>query len=266
MATATCAILVVTATVSGNISLVYDAMGYGALDAVDTPMLGPSGEVSGAGALIEKINTIAKIVGVTGEPRRPARAAAAAGPPRLLVVGASTGGPKAVSDLLTPLPREWNVAVIVVQHVDVAFAPGLAKWLGDRTGRPVRVAENGHHPLAGDVLLAGTNDHLVLTRSGALEYRVEPRDVFFRPSVDVFFDSVADHWPQTGTAVLLTGMGRDGARGLLKLRERGWHTIAQSEASCVVFSMPRAAIEAGAACDVLAIDDMAKVVASRMGA
>jgi two-component system response regulator WspF len=266
MATAPCAILVVTATVSGNISLVYDAMGYGALDAVDTPMLGPSGEVSGAGALIEKINTIAKIVGVTGEPRRPARAAAAAGPPRLLVVGASTGGPKAVSDLLTPLPREWNVAVIVVQHVDVAFAPGLAKWLGDRTGRPVRVAENGHHPLAGDVLLAGTNDHLVLTRSGALEYRVEPRDVFFRPSVDVFFDSVADHWPQTGTAVLLTGMGRDGARGLLKLRERGWHTIAQSEASCVVFSMPRAAIEAGAACDVLAIDDMAKVVASRMGA
>jgi two-component system, chemotaxis family, response regulator WspF len=266
MATAPCAILVVTATVSGNISLVYDAMGYGALDAVDTPMLGPSGEVSGAGALIEKISTIAKIVGVTAESRRPVRPAAPATPPRLVVVGASTGGPKAVSDLLTPLPSDWNVAVIVVQHVDVAFAPGLAKWLGDRTGRPVRVAEHGQHPLAGDVLLAGTNDHLVITKAGALEYRPEPRDVFFRPSVDVFFESVADHWPQTGTALLLTGMGRDGARGLLKLRSRGWHTIAQSEESCVVFSMPKAGIDSGAACEVLGIDQMARVVAARMGA
>jgi len=265
MATAPCAILVVTATVSGNISLVYDAMGYGALDAVDTPMLGPSGEVSGAGALIEKINTIAKIVGATADARRPARSRPAAAPPRLLVIGASTGGPKAVSDLLTPLPRDWDVAVIVVQHVDVAFAAGLAKWLGDRTGRQVRVAEHGQQPLAGDVLLAGTNDHLVLTRSSALEYRPEPREIFFRPSVDVFFESVAEHWPHTGTAVLLTGMGRDGARGLLKLRTRGWHTIAQSEESCVVFSMPRAAIEAGAACEVLGIDQMARGIAARMG-
>jgi two-component system response regulator WspF len=196
MSIAPCAILVVTATVSGNISLVYDAMGYGALDAVDTPMLGPAGEVSGAGALVEKIGTIAKLVGATTDPQRVRRAVPGATPPRLLVVGASTGGPKAVSDLIFPLPHDWNVAVVVVQHVDVAFAPGLAKWLGDRTGRPVRVAEHGEEPLAGDVLLAGTNDHLVLTKSRALEYRQEPRDVFFRPSVDVFFESVAEHWPR----------------------------------------------------------------------
>jgi two-component system response regulator WspF len=265
MANAPCAILVVTATVSGNISLVYDAMGYGALDAVDTPMLGPGGEVSGAGALVEKIGTIAKLVGC-GEPRRVPRPPAAAGPLRLMVVGASTGGPKAVSDLLLPLPRDWNAAVVVVQHVDVAFAQGLAKWLGDRTGRPVRVAENGQQPQAGDVLLAGTNDHVVLTRSGTLEYRVEPRDVFFRPSVDVFFESVAEHWPHPGVALLLTGMGRDGARGLLALRRRGWHTIAQSEDSCVVFSMPKAAIDAGAACEVLPVDQMARVIAARFSA
>jgi len=264
MATAPCAILVVTATVSGNISLVYDAMGYGALDAVDTPMLGPAGEVTGAGALVEKIGTIAKLVGATVDPRRGRRAAQSSTPPRLLVVGASTGGPKAVSDLLLPLPHDWNVAVIVVQHVDVAFAPGLAKWLGDRTGRPVRIIEHGQQPVAGDVLVAGTNDHLVLTKGRALEYRQEPREVFFRPSVDVFFDSVAEHWPQTGIAALLTGMGRDGAKGLLKLRSRGWHTIAQDEASCVVFSMPKAAIDAGAACEVLGIDQMSRVISSRM--
>jgi two-component system response regulator WspF len=265
MSIAPCAILVVTATVSGNISLVYDAMGYGALDAVDTPMLGPAGEVSGAGALVEKIGTIAKLVGATADPQRMRRPIPGAAPPRLLVVGASTGGPKAVSDLIFPLPQNWNVAVVVIQHVDVAFAPGLAKWLGDRTGRPVRVVEHGQEPLAGDVLLAGTNDHLVLTKSRTLEYRQEPRDVFFRPSVDVFFDSVAEHWPQRGTAALLTGMGRDGAKGLLALRRRGWHTIAQDEASSVVFSMPKAAIDAGAACEVLGITAMPKVIAARMG-
>jgi len=264
MTVAPCAILVVTATVSGNISLVYDAMGFGALDAVDTPNLGPTGEVSGAGSLVEKIGIIAKLVGSTSESRKPARASAGATPPRLLVVGASTGGPKAVSDLLLPLPHDWNAAVVIVQHVDVAFSQGLAKWLSDRTNRAVRVAEHGQQPVAGDVLLAGTNDHLVMSKSRSLEYREEPKEVFFRPSVDVFFESVAEHWPQTGMAILLTGMGKDGARGLLKLRSRGWHTIAQNEATSVVWSMPKAAIEAGAACEVLAIDQIPRVIMTRL--
>ena len=265
MAAAPCAILVVTATVSGNISLVYDAMGYGALDAVDTPILGVGGEVSGAGALVEKIGVIAKLVGPAGESRRRPRPAPGAPAPRLLVVGASTGGPKAVADLLLPLPQDWNVATVVVQHVDVAFAPGLAKWLGDRTGRAVRIAEHGQQPLAGDVLLAATNDHLVLSKAGTLEYRAEPHEIFFRPSVDVFFASVAEHWPHAGVAILLTGMGRDGARGLATLRARGWHTIAQDQASSVVWSMPKAAIDAGAACEVLAVGQMAPAVAARLG-
>jgi two-component system response regulator WspF len=264
MASAPCAILVVTATVSGNISLVYDAMGYGALDAVDTPMLGPAGEVSGAGALVEKIGVIAKLVGATGESRKPVRPAASAGPPRLLLIGASTGGPKAIADLLLPLPRDWSVATVIVQHVDVAFSQGLAKWLGDRTGRPVRVAEHGQQPQAGDVLLAGTNDHLVLGKGRGLEYSVEPKEVFFRPSVDVFFESVAEHWPQTGTALLLTGMGKDGAKGLLKLRTRGWHTIAQNEASSVVWSMPKAGIDLGAACEVLGVEQISRSIIQRM--
>ncbi len=264
MESAPCAILVVTATVSGNISLVYDAMGYGALDAVDTPILGTSGDVSGAGALVAKIGAIAKIVAATAESRRPAAAATAAAP-RLLVVGASTGGPKAVADLLGPLPRDWNVATLVVQHVDAAFAQGLATWLGQRADRPVRVAVDGQQPRAGDILLAGTNDHLVLTRSRTLEYRAEPRDVFFRPSVDVFFESVAEHWPHVGVAVLLTGMGRDGARGLRRLRDRGWHTIAQDEATSVVWSMPKAGIDVGGACEVLPVGQIPRAVASRLG-
>ena len=264
MATAPCAILVVTATVSGNISLVYEAMGHGALDAVDTPTLGPAGDLAGTAPLVEKIGLIAKLVAAPAPAPRPPPAASGSGPLRLLVVGASTGGPKALCELLLPLPRDWNAAVVVVQHVDVAFAPGLAAWLGDRTGRPVRVAEHGRRPQAGDVLLAGTNDHLVMTAGGLLEYRAEPRDVFFRPSVDVFFESVAAHGPRSGVAVVLTGMGRDGARGLAALRQRGWHTIAQDEATSVVWSMPRAAIEAGAACEVLPVSRMPAAITPRL--
>jgi len=265
MATTPCAILVVTATVSGNISLVYDAMGHGALDAVDTPVLGPGGEEAGVGPLVEKIGLIAKLVAAP-VPVPPAPVGgAASGPMRLLVVGASTGGPKALCDLLLPLPRDWNAAVVVVQHVDAAFAPGLATWLADRTGRPVQVAEQGHRPRPGEVLLAGTNDHLVMAAGGALEYRIEPREVFFRPSVDVFFESVAAHGPKSGVAVVLTGMGRDGARGLAALRQKGWHTIAQDEATSIVWSMPKAAIEAAAACEVLPVARMPAAITARMG-
>ena len=263
MASAACAILVVTATVSGNISLVYDAMGYGALDAVDTPVLGPQGELAGVGPLVDKINLIAKLVAAPAAGPRVVRGSVPSGPMRLLVVGASTGGPKALCELLLPLPRDWNTAVVVVQHVDVAFAPGLAAWLADRTGRPVRVAEHGQRPQPGEVLVAGTNDHLVMAAGGALEYHVEPRDVFFRPSVDVFFESVAAHGPKLGVAVVLTGMGRDGARGLAALRHKGWHTIAQDEASSVVWSMPKAAIEAGAACEVLPVSRMPAAITAR---
>jgi len=264
MATSPCAILVVTATVSGNISLVYDAMGFGALDAVDTPVLGPAGEMTGAAALVEKISTVSKLLGTSTDARRPIRSDEASTAPRLLVVGASTGGPKAIADLLLALPRDRHLAVVVVQHVDVAFSKGLATWLAERTGRNVRVAEHGERPQADAVLLAGTNDHLVLSKHGTLEYREEPREIFFRPSVDVFFDSVADHWPQSGIALLLTGMGRDGGKGMLRLRTAGWHTIAQDESTSVVWGMPKAAIELGGACQVLTIEQMPRAIVSHL--
>ncbi len=264
MLEAPCAVLVVTATVSGNISLVYEAMGHGALDAVDTPMFGPSGEVRGAMAMVEKIAMIGKLVGVTTDTRRTPRKIPTSDHLRLVLIGASTGGPKALATICLGIPRDWNAAVVVVQHVDVAFSQGLAKWLADRTGHPVRVAEDGQHLTAGDIVLAGTNDHLVLTKSRTLEYREDPKDLFFRPSVDVFFDSVAANWPHTDAAVLLTGMGKDGAKGMLRLRSKGWHTIAQDQASSVVWSMPKAAIDAEAVSEVLPLDDIAPAIVKRL--
>ena len=137
--------------------------------------------------------------------------------------------------------------MVVVQHVDAQFAPDLAVWLRRHCPINVQVATPGCRPLPGTVWLAATNDHLVLTPEGTLEYCHEPARCFYRPSADVLFKSLAERWPSPGVAVLLTGMGRDGGEGLLALRKTGWHTIAQNEATSVVYGMPKAAVELGAA-------------------
>ncbi|MDP2989217.1 MAG: chemotaxis-specific protein-glutamate methyltransferase CheB [Kiritimatiellota bacterium] len=260
-----CPILVVTATVDGNISLVFEAMGNGALDAVNTPVLGTDGKLTGAQALLRKIAIIGHLI------TRPALISPAAAmefgtPPTtkgrlpLIVLGASTGGPAALADILSRLPAVVNAAMVIIQHIDKEFSPDLALWLGTHCPLNVKVAAPGCRPAAGTVWLAGTNDHLVLTKHGTLDYRVEPAECFYRPSVDVFFKSVAAHWSPPGVAVLLTGMGRDGGEGLLALRHCGWHTLAQDEATSIVYGMPRAAAELLAAEKILPLGAIADAI------
>ncbi len=246
-----CAILVVTATVSGNTDAVFEAMGHGALDAVDTPVLDADSRIVGGALLLAKINTIAKLLGKG--PRRVERAEVKS--PRgdiapLVGIGASTGGPGALSDILSRLPARFGAAIVIVQHVDQRFASGMADWLGSRCPLPVHMIAGGEKPEPGVVSLAGTNDHLVLRPDLSLAYTPHPAKSPYRPSVDVFFESVAAHWPSKDTGVLLTGMGRDGAEGLLALRQAGWHTISQDEASSVVYGMPKAAAELEAAVEI----------------
>lgn len=269
MADNPCAILVVTATVSGHMDKVYEAMGHGALDAVDTPCLGPLGEVSGANDLIEKIATVGKLIGLMVGPailhvhsRPPPTERQRLG--TLVLLGASTGGPKALAEVLAGLPAGLEAAVIIVQHVDSTFAPGLAGWLGDQSGLRVEVITPGRRPEIGTILLAATDDHLVMTPGRWLDYDPDPKSHHYRPSVDVFFASIAAHWPDPGVAAILTGMGRDGAEGLLKLRQDGWHTIAQDRSSCVVWGMPKAAAELDAAAQVLPVDQIAHAIAERV--
>jgi two-component system response regulator WspF len=151
-----------------------------------------------------------------------------------------------------------EAGVILVQLVDAAFAPGLGRWLSEQARRPVTLIEEGHRPSVGEVLLGVTDDHLVLDEDRRLRYSPEPRSACYRPSVDVFFSSVARNWPRPGVAALLTGMFHDGAQGMLALHRLGWRTIAQDEASSVVWGMPRAAIELGAAEEVLHLDQIAE--------
>jgi two-component system response regulator WspF len=179
----------------------------------------------------------------------------------LVVLGASTGGPQALAEILGQLPARLGAGIVIVQHVDAAFAPGLGQWLSEQARRPVTLIAEGHWIVPGEVLLAGTGDHLVLGEDRRLHYSAEPRSACYRPSVDVFFASAARNWPGPGVAALLTGMLHDGAQGLLALRRRGWRTIAQDESSSVVWGMPKAAIELDAAELVLTLSEIAGAIA-----
>lgn len=257
MAKAPCAIVVVTASVAGNAAKVFEAMGAGALDAINTPILGLNGDGAGHGALLHKIDTVARLIEA---PKRIARVqavvppnpcAAPGGCPPLIALGASTGGPAALQTILAPLPANLAAALVIVQHVDEQFARSFAEWLDEQTALTVRLAQPGDRPRPGQVLVAGREEHLILTPGGTLEYTPEPADYAYRPSVNVFFESLARHWRGRAIGVLLTGMGRDGGNGLLALRQAGCHTIAQDQASSAIYGMPKAAAELGAAAEIL---------------
>src|SRR5262249_28623029 len=182
----------------------------------------------------------------------------------VLAFGASTGGPEAVARVLAALAPRPPGPVVVVQHIAADFASGFVSWLRARTGLSVRLARAGTGPQPGQGDVAGSDDHLVLGADRRFAYTPEPRAYPCRPGVDVFFESLAAAGVRPGVAVLLTGMGSDGARGLARLRKLGWHTIAQDEASSVVYGMPRAAAELNAAVEVLPLAQIGPAVRSRL--
>jgi two-component system response regulator WspF len=265
MARTPCAILVVTATVEGNAARVLEALGAGALDAVQTPTLAMSGGAEAAGELKLKIESIGRLVSDNKDSNHHVRLTKDEQPillpsVPLVAMGASAGGPSALAAILNTLPCDFSAAIVIVQHIDADFAPSMASWLAGQSALVVRIACEGDRPQAGTVLVAASRDHLVFLDSQTLGYKAEPRDGFYRPSVDVFFESVARHWRGAIVGVLLSGMGRDGARGLKTLREGGALTIAQDSQTSVVYGMPKAAAELGAAVEILPV----QLIASRL--
>lgn len=265
MAQTPCAVLIVSVDIEQYVNRVFEAMGHGAMDAVNTPAL--SGHSGDAAALLRKIQNIGWLIGQSGS-RKPgvsSVAPSAAAVRRLVAIGASAGGPAALASLLKHLPRDFEAAVMLVQHVDEVFAAGMADWLAGESTMPVRLARDGEQPQPGVVLLAGTNNHMRLMRNGTLTYTEEPRSHIYRPSIDVFFDSLVEHWTGEAVGVLLTGMGRDGAQGLKNMRDRGFATIAQDQASCAVYGMPKAAAELQAAREILALERIAPRIVELFG-
>jgi chemotaxis response regulator CheB len=224
----------------------YEALGHGALGLLEPPRLEESGEVIGAARTLSVIHRLGVLV--AGNELPPSQTPVQLAPgrqPRVIALGASTGGPLALARILSGLPAGLDAAVLVVQHIEGEFVAGLAEWLGSQCALRVAVAQRGDTPEPGRVYLAGGNGHLVLLPSLQFGQRPAREGELHIPSVDALFLSLAA-LAQPGAAAILTGMGSDGALGLAELRRRGWHTVAQDEASCVVYGMPRAALDAGA--------------------
>jgi two-component system response regulator WspF len=180
--------------------------------------------------------------------------------PSVVAIGSSTGGPKALATVLSRLPADFPATVVIVQHLDFHFIEGLAEWLDQSTPLPVAALTRETVLQPGKIWLAGRPEHVIVNQARSLGWTQEWPELISRPSIDVLFKSLAQHPSIRGCGVLLTGMGRDGAAGLLALRKSGFHTIAQDQASCVVYGMPKAAAELGAAAAVLPLADIGDAI------
>jgi two-component system, chemotaxis family, response regulator WspF len=261
MAQAPCAILVVTSGTHADPGRVFAAVGHGALDTVDVPSLGIGDLRESAAPLLAKIATISRRMSNRNGLKRAGnhgdRDVAKSARNQLVAIGASAGGPAAIATLLSGLSMDFPAAIVIVQHVDERFTESITDWLRQHTRLPVSVAREGDRPRQGCVLVAGTGGHLALKAADRLGYTPQPRHYAYRPSVDVFFQSVSRVWLGDAIGVLLTGMGKDGALGLKALRDQGHHTIAQDEATSAVYGMPKAAAALKAAVETLPIERIA---------
>lgn len=185
---------------------------------------------------------------------------------KLIIIGASTGGTEAIREVLQPLPSD-SPGIMIAQHMPAGFTNSFAQRLNSLCRITVSEAVHGERILPGHAYIAPGGFHLSLTRSGAnyvAQVHQEPPVNRHRPSVDVLFDSAAIHAGKNAIGVILTGMGRDGAEGLLRMRQAGAHTFAQDEASCVVFGMPREAIAIGAVNEVAPLQEMSQRVMTHL--
>jgi two-component system chemotaxis response regulator CheB len=251
------------------------ALSLGAIDFITKPKLDVK---SGTLDLAEEI--VAKVKSAAAARVLPRRVAAPQSAPpatvsylaqikathKVVAIGASTGGTEALKDLLEVLPADFP-GIVIVQHMPEKFTAQFAKRLDSLCRIIVKEAEDGDRVLPGHALLAPGGKHMLLVRRGA-EYSVkitatEPVNRH-RPSVDVLFDSVAEQAGNNAVGVILTGMGNDGARGMLAMKNAGAFNVAQDEASCVVFGMPKEAIAMGGAHEVHALTKIAPAIAKHL--
>ena len=268
-------ILIVSASTNrGDLFKTYEALAAGALDALEKPKGSELDDVWDK-KLIDTVKLISRIRVITHPRARLGRtgqtpATLPDGTPaaqalqnserlRAVAIGGSTGGPGALIEILRGLPHGFPLPILLVIHVGKLFTPAFAEWLDGQSSVRVGYAVDGD-PLPpcgeGCVLMAPPDSHLLLCQ-GKLRLTQDPERHSCRPSIDVLFESFAQELGAGGAGCLLTGMGRDGAAGLLAIRRAGGRTIAQDEASSVVFGMPREAILMGAAEQVLALEQIA---------
>ncbi|MBN1527502.1 MAG: chemotaxis-specific protein-glutamate methyltransferase CheB [Thermoleophilaceae bacterium] len=251
---------IVACTASTRFDEVHTAMRAleaGALAVLKKPRgLGDPQASVDCAAIIDTLKLMSEVKVVRRWNRTATTASAAAAPAPLEVagheaavvaIGASTGGPPVVLQILSGLSPAFPAPILVVQHISAGFTVGFAEWLAAGSGLPVHVAQGGETPLPGHVYVAPDDRHLVVGSRGELQTTLDGSQSGLRPSVGVLFRSVAERFGRRAVGVLLTGMGRDGAEELKRMADQGALTVAQDEESCTVFGMPGEAIRLGAA-------------------
>jgi len=256
MAKYPCPILVISSIVGAdNKDNIFALLEAGAVDVFPKPSggLGPDDEA--AQQIISKIKILSGVVvfkrfsrslstpvpSTTAVIPTSAKAASA----RVIAIGASTGGPAALFEVLTQLPANFPFPVLCVQHISHGFLQGLVDWLDAHCQVKVKIARSGETPLPGFVYFPEEETHLTVDKKGRLVSSHQMAVGGHRPSATVLFNSVAEYSGDSAIAVLLTGMGNDGAEGITNIAKAGGVTFAQNEASCVVYGMPKQAIESG---------------------
>ncbi|WP_129628082.1 chemotaxis-specific protein-glutamate methyltransferase CheB [Candidatus Oscillochloris fontis] len=271
-------ILVLTASLSRyDIDITFQMLDSGALDVMEKPALGDNDALERARiALIRKIKLLARVKVVTHlRGRRKLQEAQAVPPPvspppsrpsgtfPVVVIGASTGGPRIVQQILAGLPANYGAAVLVVQHIAQGFSAGMVEWMRTRSVLPIKLAQAGETLQIGTVLVAPDRLDMTFETDGRIKLSDHPL-LLQRPSIDITMQSVAEIYAAQTTGVLLTGMGRDGAMGMRAIRRAGGYTIAQDEASCTIFGMPKAAIDLGVVEAVLAPEKIIEALINRI--
>lgn len=263
-------VIVVSSHSTQGASVTLKALSMGAFDFVAKPADVSARMPEIAHELIEKIKAAANTRGIriTPELAVPARregekTTSRTQPSRVLAIGVSTGGPQALQFVLSQLPRDFPGCILIVQHMPEGFTEMFARRLDEICAISVKEAQSGDLLLAGRALVCPANKHLKVRRLPLGTVAVlsdDPRVNGHRPSVDVLFRNVAEEFGNKAVAVLMTGMGEDGAQGLGAVKAAGGMTIAQNEESCVVFGMPKAAIDRGFAIRVVALDALANTL------
>lgn len=281
-------ILVLTASLASyDVDITFKMLGAGALEVVEKPRgSNPQALEHAARDLVRRVKILSRVKVVThlrgrrrtvndGTPSPPAlhnhQAPLPAAQPRdavalssipastsasdsslypVVVIGASTGGPRIIHQIIAGLPRSFPAAVLIVQHIAEGFSEGMAEWLASAGTLPVHIAREGAPVRPGEALIAPDRRNMLVTSQGTIHLSDAPL-LMQRPSIDITMQAIADVYRSRAIGVLLTGMGRDGAYGMLSLYRRNAYTIAQDEASCAIFGMPRAAIQLGAVREVL---------------
>jgi two-component system chemotaxis response regulator CheB len=268
-------IVLISATSSyGEVEHAFEAIRSGALAFVTKPV-DADDDTKTRDELIQTVRLMSEVKVVKRRPetrgatsrRRPAGFPGR--PAKVVAIAGSTGAPAVLGDLLQALTGEIAPPILIVQHMAAGFVTGFAKWLSDRAGFGVNVAKHGIRPIAGEAYLAPDNYHMGVDGLGRIILGRSDPEEGFRPSADYLFRSVAEHFGRSAMGVLLTGMGRDGAAGLAAMHRAGGMTIAQDEASCVVFGMPQEAIKRNVVDKVLPpleIADAIRSLASKRGA